>query len=518
MISSRLLAILGALTLVLNSLAGQEAKQVKPDLVLANGRVIDPESGTDAVRHVGISGGKIVAVSTTPLEGKKIIDVRGLVVAPGCIDLHSHSQELPGARMQACDGVTTHLELEAGAMPISAHYERLGKEGRPINYGASVSWAVARIAAIHKLKPEGSRDFLEKGFLLTDWTSKLATPDQEDQIIELIENGLKEGGIGIGLLAAYSPDFGRKENFRIHKLAAKYKVPVFTHVRFTGVFEPRSSFEAYQEVVSLAALTGAHVHVCHFNSSSNRDIEFCARVIADAQKRGLKITTEAYPYGAGSTGINAAFFRDPNWTKRLAMDYSDLVYLKTGERLTKERMLEIQKTDPGGLVISHVLDPERRPADQAILDMSVLFPGGAIASDAMPWQVDGKTLHGDVWPLPEKALAHPRSAGCFSKILGHYVRERKVISLSNAVRRCSLIPAQILEGCMPQMKNKGRIKAGADADIIVFDAEKIIDRATFANPNKTSAGFRLVLVNGTTVVQDGELVRTAMPGRPIRRE
>ena len=494
------------------------SQQPVPDLVLAHGRVIDPESGLDAVRHVAIANGKIVAISQNPLQGKEIIDVRGLVVAPGCIDLHSHSQELPGARMQACDGVTTHLELEAGAMPITAHYDRLAKEGRPINYGASVSWAVARIAAIHKLKPEGSRDFLEKGFLLNDWTEKLATQAQEDQIIDLIEQGLKEGGLGIGLLAGYSPEFGKKENFRIHQLAARYKVPVFTHVRFTSDIEPRSSFEAYQEVIAMSSSTGAHVHICHFNSSSNRDIEYCARLIADAQKRGVRITTEAYPYGAGSTGINAAFFRNPNWPKRFHLDYGDMVYLKTGERLTKERMLELQEKDPSGLIILHFLDPEKRPGDQALLDRSVLFPGGAIASDAMPWQVDGKTLHGDVWPLPEKAIAHPRTAGCFSRVLGRWARDRKALTLMDAIRRCSLIPAQILEESVPLMKNKGRIKVGADADIIVFDADKIIDRATFTKPAQTSAAFHLVLVNGTAVVRNGELIPTAMPGRPIRRK
>jgi N-acyl-D-glutamate deacylase len=271
-------------------------------------------------------------------------------------------------------------------------------------------------------------------------------------------------------------------------------------------------------VIGLAATTGAQVHICHFNSSSGRDIEYCARLVAEAQKRGLKISTEAYPYGAFATSINASFFRDPNWTKRFGLDYSDLVYLKTGERLTKERMKELQEKDPAGTIIGHFLDPERRPADQALLDRSVLFPGGAIASDAGGWQVDGKTLTGDVWPLPDKATGHPRGAGCFSKFLGSYARERKVISLMEAVRRCSLIPAQILEESTPMMKNKGRIKVGADADIIVFDPAKVIDRATFAKPTQTSAGYRLVLVNGTAVVRDGELIRTAMPGRPIRRE
>ena len=266
----------------------------------------------------------------------------------------------------------------------------------------------------------------------------------------------------------------------------------------------------------MAASTGAHVHICHFNSTSLRDIEVCARLIADAQKRGLKISTEAYPYGTGWTGINAAFLKRPDWQKHMGMTYSDLVYLKTGERLTKERMEELQKTDPGGSILLQFLDPAR-PADQALLDRSVLFPGGAIASDGGDWEVDGKTVTGDVWPLPDKAVAHPRAAGTFCRILGPYVRDRKVLTLSEAIRRCSLIPAQLLEKSVPAMKNKGRVKVGADADLIVFDAAKITDRATFDTPLRTSAGMRHVIVAGVFVIRDGELVRQAKPGRGIRR-
>src|SRR5262249_46885481 len=159
-----------------------------------------------------------------------------------------------------------------------------------------------------------------------------------------------------------------------------------------GMLDKESSFEAYQEVVSLSASTGAHVHICHLNSSSLRDIEVCARLIADAQKRGVKITTEAYPYGAGSTGINAAFFRRADWAKARGADYGDMVYLKTGERLTKERMAEIQKTDPDALIILHFLDQEKRAEDARILDQSVLLAGGVVASDSMPWQLNGKEL------------------------------------------------------------------------------------------------------------------------------
>lgn len=484
--------------------------------MLANGRVIDPESGLDDVRHVGIRGTQIAAVSKMPLTGKRVVDANGLVVAPGCIDLHAHGQELPSARMQAFDGVTTALELETGFLPVAKFYERRAKEGRPIHYGCSAGWAHARVAVLEKLEPDASPRFMLRAFALPNWTQRPADEAETERILARVEQGLKEGGLGIGMLAGYAPGFGQKENYRLHKLAVRYGVPTFIHVRYMGLVEPQSSFAAYQEVVAMAASTGAHVHICHFNSTSLRDIEVCARLIADAQKRGLHISTEAYPYGTGWTGINAAFLKRPDWRKHMGMDYSDIVYLKTGERLTKERMEELQKSDPGGSILLRFLDPEKA-ADQALLDRSVLFPGGAIASDGGDWEIDGKTVTGDVWPVPGKAVAHPRAAGTFCRILGPYVRDRKVLTLPEAIRRCSLIPAQLLEKSVPAMKNKGRVKVGADADLIVFDPATVTDRATFEKPLQTSAGMRHVIVGGVFVVRDGELVRDAMPGRGIRR-
>jgi N-acyl-D-glutamate deacylase len=496
--------------------AAQEASEPF-DLVLANGRVLDPESSLDAVRHVGIRGDRVAAVSAKPLKGKQVVDVRGLVVAPGFIDLHAHGQELPSARMQVFDGVTTHLELESGILPVSEFYARRAKEGRPIHYGASAGWAHARIAVLQGLEPDGSGRFLMKAFGLQEWTQRPATEEQTRQILARVEQGLKDGSLGIGMLAGYAPGYGHKENYLLHKLAARHNVPVFIHVRYMGMVEPESSFAAYQEVIAAAAATGAHVHVCHFNSTSLRDIDLCARLVADAQKRGVKVTTEAYPYGTGWTGINAAFLRRPDWQKHMGMDYGDLTYLKTGERLTRERVEELRKKDPGGSILLRFLDPEGKAGDEALLDRSVLFPGGAIASDGGDWEVEGKVVAGDIWPLPARALAHPRAAGTFCRILGRYVRERKALTQMEAVRRCSLIPAQILESSVPQMKTKGRLKVGADADLIVFDADRVADRATYTRPLQTSVGMRHVLVSGTFVIREGELVRTAAPGRPIRR-
>ena len=162
--------------------------------------------------------------------------------------------------------------------------------------------------------------------------------------------------------------------------------------------------------------------------------------------------------------------------------------------------------------------PDRSAADRDFLDQSVLMPGGAIASDAMPWTTpDGKPIRGDVWPLPANAFAHPRSAGTFTRFIRDYVRERQKVSLREGLRRMTLIPTQILEGSVPQMKAKGRVQLGKDADLVVFDLARVTDRGTFSQPAQTAVGMRHVIVNGTPIIRDGELVREAKPGRPLRR-
>ena len=190
--------------------------------------------------------------------------------------------------------------------------------------------------------------------------------------------------------------------------------------------------------------------------------------------------------------------------------------------MTEDELTDYQENKPGTFITWHFLD-ESKAADLALLDKSVTHPATLIASDATFWSYfddDGsiQTYTGDEWPLPDNVFAHPRSAGTFAKILRSYVRERGVLSMSEAIRKMSLMPAQTLEGFVPQMRRKGRLQVGMDADIVIFDPQTVADRATYDNANQTPVGVQHVLVNGGFAVQDGELVLDAANGQPIRRE
>lgn len=490
------------------------------DLVIKGGRCVDPETGLDAVRDVGIKGGRVAAISDSSLEGLKTLDARGQIVAPGFIDLHAHGQQLPAAWMQAFDGVTTALELESGLLPVAKFYENVAKEGRPINYGTGAAWTFARIVAMEKdvEPPDGTLGWFQRAFALKNWQNTIATNEQLEQIIALVEEGLNEGGLGVSINGGYAPGYGHKEYHALAELAARHDVATYTHVRYLKNSEPKSTWEAYQEQMSLAAITGAHMHVCHLNSTSLRDIEDCAALVKQSQDRGFPVTVEAYTYGAGSSAVGAELFRGEDWLDRWGLDDASAMEFN-GTPLSQAKIDEMQKSSPGDIVVIHFLRPDQSKEDQRLLDISVLYPGGAIASDAMPWtDSSGRMLEGDVWPIPADAFAHPRSAGTFSRFIGRWVRERKALPLIEALRKTSLIPAQILENAVPQMKRKGRLQVGADADVVVFDLDTIIDRATYTKPVQTSAGFRHVVVNGVAIIDEGQRQGDARPGQPVRRQ
>jgi N-acyl-D-glutamate deacylase len=315
------------------------------------------------------------------------------------------------------------------------------------------------------------------------------------------------------------PAAGTKEMVGICQLAAEYGVPTYTHVQNFSVLDPKSSVESYVKLIGLAASTGAHMHICHVNSTSCRDIDLAAPLISSAMKAGLPVSVAAYTYGAAESAIAAAEWDPKDVRERLGVDWSDFTFVRTGKDCeSQEEFEKMVKTEPGNLVIVHFLHEEEDAHDRNLLDLSVLLPGGGIESDSVSWvQPDGKWYRGKEWPLPKELGNHPRSAGCYSRFLRSWVRERGVISFMEAIRKASLIPAQILEKSTPLFRKKGRIQAGADADIIVFDPETVADRATFKEPCQTSAGMKHVLVNGSFLIRDEQLDTEAFPGRAVRR-
>jgi N-acyl-D-aspartate/D-glutamate deacylase len=471
------------------------AQTSKPDfdLVLAGGRVMNPETGLDGVRDIGIKAGRIAAISMQPLEGRKIIDVHGLVVAPGFIDVHAHGQDLKSAQLQAQDGVTTALETELGSLAVSPWYA--AREGKsPINYGVGAGHRQARVSVMSNVDAPDPL-FAANPLLVEqreEWKRDAATPAQLDQIVAAIGREVDEGALDIGMIIQHTPGARREEIYRVFQLAAQKKVPVFAHIRNMSEKEPESSLDAVQEVLADAAATGASLHIMHIASSCLGQTPVCLQIIAGARDRGTDVTTEAYPYTAASTAITAATF-DDGWQQRLGISYGSLQWSATGERLTEETFAKYRAQ--GGLVIMHMI-----PED--IAELAIRDPRALISSDGLPFRTGGE---------------HPRGAGSFARVLGRYVRDRKVLTLMQALKKFTLMPAQRLEPFVPMMAWKGRIKLGADADLTVFDAQRVLDRATFESPMQPSAGIVHVFVGGVAVVSDSALVADARPGRAVRR-
>jgi dihydroorotase len=463
------------------------------DLVIANGRVMDPESGLDAARNVGITGGKIRAISVEPLKGKQTIDAKGLVVAPGFIDLHEHGQEPRNYQYQAHDGLTTSLELEGGTADVDGWYA--AREGKSlINYGVSIGHIPVRRNVLTKTSRDrglGGKASATEMAADDAAAHRQATPEEVMQLKEALDRGFRSGALAEGMGINYTPGASRAEIVEAFRVAAKYGASVHVHLRFAGGKEPDTGSSALAEVIDAAAASGAPLHVVHITSMGLKYTPQLIAMVESAKKRSLDVTTECYPYTAGSTYLESAVF-DPGWQEKLEISFHDLQWADTGERLTAETFEKYRKK--GGVVVIHSIPEEAAR-------FAVANPIVMIASDGMP--ITG-------------AKVHPRGQGTFSRVLGHYVREEKALDLMTALRKMTLMPAQRLEKRAPMFKDKGRIRVGADADITVFDPSRVIDKATFDEPLQYSEGIQFVFVNGDAVVKDGQLVDGVFPGRAAR--
>lgn len=449
------------------------------DLVVAEGRVMDPESGLDGIRWVGIRDGRIAALSETPLRGADTLDAAGLIVGPGYIDLHAHGQDEENYRLFALNGVTTALEMEVGTAEVDAWFrEREG--GARLNHGVSIGHLGVRMALY-----DDPSDFLPSGA----GGYSVATDEELSAIRAHIRRGLNEGALGVGMGIQYAPGATRWEVLEVFREAAHHRAPVFAHVRGFGVGEPGGSVEAFLEVMGAAALTGAPLHIAHLNSMSLEETPRTIRIFEEALERGLDVTAEAYPYSAGLTSIQSALLDRYETAPDSAL--ARLQWPATGEWLDRESFNRYR--EEGGSVVLHLNTSEMEA-------LAIEHPLIAIASD-------GGLRNG---------VGHPRTAGTFARILGHYVRERGNLTVMEALRKMALIPAERLEEWAPDFRDRGRVREGAWADLAIFDPETVQDRATYAEPARPAVGFRHVLVNGIPVVRNGDVVEGAAPGVGIR--
>ncbi len=441
------------------------------------------------MRDVGIRGDTIARISAEPLNGTRTIDARELVVAPGFIDLHHHAQSQDAYRLMALDGVTTALELEVGVPDVKRFID--ARRGRsPIHFGASASYLAARLQAWDASLPV-SIFGPEAGIIpqSAPATNEPASSERLDRMLATIRSQLEAGALGVGIGLEYAHGATRHEVIEILRLAAAHGSPVFVHARSSGRIEPGSGVEAVTEVIGAAAISGAALHIVHINSTCMSDSPLCLSMIAGARERGLDVTTEAYPYTAGMTLINSALF-NPGWREQRGLDYSDLELPESGERLTRERFEVLHAAPEPRLILIHTNPDE-------VVDAVMAAPLVAVASDGL--------------------MSHPRGVGTHARVLARYVRDQKTITLNDAIRKMSLMPAQRLEKLTPDARRLGRLQEGARADIVIFNSQTIQDRASFRAPTEASEGVRSLVVAGAVVVDNGRIVEGVAPGRALVR-
>lgn len=464
---------------LLGSVRG-EAAEVIFDLVIEEGRVMDPESGLNAVRWLGVSDGKIKAISEQALKGRSYISAKGLVIAPGFIDLHQHSQDEESYWRKVQDGVTSALELEVGTAEVDRWYEE--REGKlPIHHGVSIGHIQVR------MKVMGDQaGFVPSGDSAAQ--SKVATPVELETMKKEIYQGLQEGAVAVGFGLGYTPAATRWEVIEMFRIASRGNAVCHVHLRGRREREPGSSIEGLGEVIAAAVVSGASLHVVHIQSTGGPATSKLLQMVGAARERGLDVSAECYPYTAGMTDISSAIFA-PGWREKFNLGYDALQWGATGERLTAGTFKKYRKA--GGLVVLHSNTEE-------IVSNALKHPLTMIASDGLK--------------------GHPRNAGCFARVLGYYVRQRKDLDLMTALKKITLMPAQRLEQRVAGMKDKGRVRVGADADLTIFDAEKIIDQATYTEAMLPSKGIEFVLVGGALVVKAGVLDKSQLVGKAIRVE
>ena len=491
------------------------------DLVINNGRVMDPETMYDSVANVGIRDGRIAAITKDKITGKETIDAKGLVVAPGFIDTHFHSVDIFATKMALRDGVTTGMDLEAGALNVNDWYAKKAKEGWQVNYGTTVGHSFVRML-VHdpEVRMDYPLDYSDAagptGLFAQaakdgkqGWAVDRSSIDQMNTITQILDDNLRDGALGIGLSLAYMAEGATSyEIFESQRAAARYGRPVSVHTRYhLNANTPTEAPIAFDEVFTNAMLLDAPLIIAHDNDYGWWENE---EKLQMARAKGLNMWSEHYPYDAGSTQISAEFLQPDIWEKAYGNKYEETIYDPLGDRfLDREAFEALKEKAPGQSVVVFI------PARKKWLPYWLTVPHMTVASDSMVGVgVDGEPLP---WDAEYKQYAgHPRTAGAHARTL-RLGREQGVPLMFTLSQLSYWTALHMGEAGLKDMKDRGRVQVGKIADLTLFDPDTVTDNSTYkAGENGLpSTGIPYVIVHGTVVVKDSKAL-PVKAGQPIR--
>jgi N-acyl-D-glutamate deacylase len=487
------------------------------DLVILNGRVMDPESKLDAQRNVGVKDGKIVVVTEQAIKGSETIDAKGHVVAPGFIDTHHHNVLTPfGQKLALRDGITTPLELEGGVMPVGEWYDSMGGKSQT-NYGATAGVMGARETVLNpkfKSIAGASMNDLDQPKITgatMNWSTKVATDAEIEKVLALVEQGVKEGALGVGLTTGYMVDgITSRETYGVQAIAGKYGLLLGLHGRFSGQDQGASGMLGTDEQLAAVLAGGGGLIVQHMTAQCLALTPHCQEMIDKAYAKGHQVISEIYPYSYGATIVGADYLHPDNYKNNMGHDYGDIVEIATMKPLTKARYKKLVKTAPFTNVTF-------KNATKETVAQALKHPTSLVGSDAFPYAMKSDGSFVKDWDTPYDAVnGHPRGAGTHALVL-QMVREDNLMPLMLAISKMTYMPAKFMvDNGVPQMAHKGRLQVGADADITVFNPDTVKQVATPANGGLPAEGIPYVVVHGTIVVKDSKVLKGVYPGQPIR--
>ncbi len=438
------------------------------DLTLRGGRLIDPRRGIDAVTDIAVSDGRIAAIGAGPFAALEVIGARGKVIAPGFVDLLADNPRNPRStypiveRYKLADGVTTVLQCHGGSADVDAYYAAFTALPHLTNHG--VSTKIMRIR--RRTGSLGRR-------------------------LRLAERCLQQGALAVSHSIEYQPT-SFEELTRYGELAARWHVPFFLHLRHSS---REHELEGVREALSIGAETGCHVHLDHLHSTgASWHMGEAIDLVEEALARGQQVTACVYPYTSWATYLHSKRF-DPGWRERYGLTFTDLAVVGTRERLTRRSFMRYRNR-----TFALVAVPEGTLSLERTLLPAIRRPWVLIASD------------GGIEREP-RANNHPRGAGCFATALALARQHR--IPLAEMIRKLTDLPASLLRARSPAMDERGSLRVGDVADLVVFDPAEVDGRATVENPNQLSKGIELVLLGGEIAYRDSEFTGVRA-GQPIR--